>query len=146
MHKAFPLPAIKFLLPEELPTASEDGSHCQKKRDATARKIALLSMSRRNCQSTMAVTLKLSDKLDEKVNMIYHYSLECIETLKKKLETLQQEKEGVDGKLAGLLTASKNLDNLIESQRSNKNKEGLGYSDVPPPIAQIYSSPKKDLS
>nr|GFC57164.1 hypothetical protein [Tanacetum cinerariifolium] len=43
MHKAFPLPTIKFQLPEELPTASEDGSHCQKKRDATARKIALLS-------------------------------------------------------------------------------------------------------
>nr|GEZ42413.1 hypothetical protein [Tanacetum cinerariifolium] len=41
--------AIKFSLPEELPTASEDGSYCQKKRDATARKIALLSMSRRNC-------------------------------------------------------------------------------------------------
>nr|GEW17397.1 ubiquitin hydrolase [Tanacetum cinerariifolium] len=52
----------------------------------------------------------------------------------------------VDGKLAGLLTASKDLDNLIESQRSDKNKEGLGYSVVPPPIAQIYSSPKKDLS
>nr|GEX54967.1 hypothetical protein [Tanacetum cinerariifolium] len=61
MHKAFPLPAIKFSLPEELPTASEDGSHCQKKRDATARKIALLSMSRRNCQSKMAVTLKDPD-------------------------------------------------------------------------------------
>nr|GFA23531.1 retrovirus-related Pol polyprotein from transposon TNT 1-94 [Tanacetum cinerariifolium] len=57
MHKAFPLPAIKFPLPEELLTASEDGSHCQKKRDATARKIALLLMSRRNCQSKMAVTL-----------------------------------------------------------------------------------------
>nr|GFA98420.1 hypothetical protein [Tanacetum cinerariifolium] len=40
---------------------------------------------------------------------------ECIEILKKKIETLKQEKEGVDGKLAGLLTASKNLDNLIES-------------------------------
>nr|GFA81507.1 hypothetical protein [Tanacetum cinerariifolium] len=51
MHKAFPLPAIKFPLPEELPTANEDGSHCQKKRDATARKIALLSKTRRNCQS-----------------------------------------------------------------------------------------------
>nr|GFA10111.1 hypothetical protein [Tanacetum cinerariifolium] len=49
MHKAFPLPAIKFLLPEELSTASKDGSHCQKKRDATARKIALLSKTRRNC-------------------------------------------------------------------------------------------------
>nr|GFD02452.1 hypothetical protein [Tanacetum cinerariifolium] len=52
----------------------------------------------------------------------------------------------VDGKLAGLLTASKDLDNLIESQRSDKSKEGLGYNDVPPPIAQLYLSPKKDLS
>nr|GEY46737.1 hypothetical protein [Tanacetum cinerariifolium] len=68
------------------------------------------------------------------------------ESLKKKLETLQQEKEGVDGKLAGLLTASKDLDNLIESQRSEKNKEGLGYTVVPPPAAQLYLSPKKDLS
>nr|GEW87019.1 hypothetical protein [Tanacetum cinerariifolium] len=91
-------------------------------------------------------TSELSDKLNDKVNMIYHYSLECIVTLKKKLETLQQEKERIDGKLAGSLTASKDLDNLIESQRSDKNKEGLGYSAVPPPIAQIYSSPKKDLS
>nr|GEZ84309.1 hypothetical protein [Tanacetum cinerariifolium] len=71
---------------------------------------------------------------------------ECIEILKKKLETLKEEKEGVDGKLAGLLTASKDLDNLIESQRSDKNKEGLGYSDVAPPPAQLYLSPKKDLS
>nr|GEX99378.1 hypothetical protein [Tanacetum cinerariifolium] len=60
--------------------------------------------------------------------------------------TLQQEKEGVDGKLAGLLTASKDLDNLIESQRSEKNKEGLGYTAVPPPTAQLYFSTKKDLS
>nr|GFD22726.1 hypothetical protein [Tanacetum cinerariifolium] len=44
------------------------------------------------------------------------------------------------------LTASKDLDNLIESQRADKNKDGLGYSAVPPPPAQIYSSPKKDLS
>nr|GEZ05066.1 hypothetical protein [Tanacetum cinerariifolium] len=63
-----------------------------------------------------------------------------------KLETLKQEKEGVDGKLAGLLTASKDLDNLIESQRADKNKEGLGYSVVPHPPTQIYYSPKKDLS
>nr|GEW32947.1 phospholipase-like protein [Tanacetum cinerariifolium] len=58
----------------------------------------------------------------------------------------EQEKEGVDGKLASLLTTLKDLDNLIESQKSDKNKVGLGYSVVPPPIAQIYSSPKKDLS
>nr|GFB06306.1 hypothetical protein [Tanacetum cinerariifolium]GFB57976.1 hypothetical protein [Tanacetum cinerariifolium] len=63
-----------------------------------------------------------------------------------KLETLKQEKEGVDRKLAGLLTASKDLDNIIESQRLDKNKEGLGYTTVPPPPAQLYLSPKKDLS
>nr|GFD01662.1 hypothetical protein [Tanacetum cinerariifolium] len=41
---------------------------------------------------------------------------------------------------------SKHLDNLIESQRSDKNKKGLGYTTVPPPPAQLYLSPKKDLS
>nr|GFC32752.1 hypothetical protein [Tanacetum cinerariifolium] len=41
---------------------------------------------------------------------------------------------------------SKVLDSLFESQRLDKNKEGLGYSVVPPPPAQIYSSPKKDMS
>nr|GEW68743.1 copia protein [Tanacetum cinerariifolium] len=37
-------------LPEEVPTASEESSHCQKKNNATAVKIALLLKSRRNCQ------------------------------------------------------------------------------------------------
>nr|GEX26542.1 hypothetical protein [Tanacetum cinerariifolium] len=44
---------IEFPLVVEVPTASEEGCHCQKKRDATARKIALLSKSRRNCQSKL---------------------------------------------------------------------------------------------
>nr|GFC64556.1 hypothetical protein [Tanacetum cinerariifolium] len=70
-------------------------------------------------------------------------SLEC---LAKELETLKKEKEGLDGKLAGFQTASKGLDSLLESQRLDKNKEGLGYSSVHPPPAQIYSSPKKDMS
>nr|GEV43706.1 hypothetical protein [Tanacetum cinerariifolium] len=51
MHKAFPLPVIEFPLPEEVPTASEESSHCQKKRDANAEKIALLMKSSSNCQS-----------------------------------------------------------------------------------------------
>nr|GEV40363.1 putative ribonuclease H-like domain-containing protein [Tanacetum cinerariifolium] len=42
--------------------------------------------------------------------------------------------------------SSKDLDSLLENQRLDKNKEGLGYSDVPPPSAQIYSLPKKDMS
>nr|GEZ03363.1 putative ribonuclease H-like domain-containing protein [Tanacetum cinerariifolium] len=51
MHKAFSLPVMEFPLPEEVPTASEESSHCQKKRDATAKKIALLLKSSSNCQS-----------------------------------------------------------------------------------------------
>nr|GFA38200.1 ribonuclease H-like domain-containing protein [Tanacetum cinerariifolium] len=88
-------------------------------------------------------------KYYEKIRTLKFYNgsnTKCIEILKKKLETLKQENEGVDGKLAGLLTASKDLDNLIKSQRVDKNKEGLRYSVVPPPTAQFYSYPKKDLS
>nr|GEU76171.1 hypothetical protein [Tanacetum cinerariifolium] len=48
MHKAFPLPVIEFPLAEEVPTPSEESRHCQKKREATAVKIALLSKTRRN--------------------------------------------------------------------------------------------------
>nr|GEZ89391.1 hypothetical protein [Tanacetum cinerariifolium] len=51
MHKAFPLPVIEFPLEEEVPTASEESCHCQKKKEATAVKTALLLKSRRNCQS-----------------------------------------------------------------------------------------------
>nr|GEZ45950.1 hypothetical protein [Tanacetum cinerariifolium] len=51
-----------------------------------------------------------------------------------------------NSKLTGFQTASKDLDSLLENQILDKNKEGLGYSDVPPPPAQIYSSPKKDMS
>nr|GFA86596.1 hypothetical protein [Tanacetum cinerariifolium] len=69
-----------------------------------------------------------------------------IKILKKELELIKKEKEGVDGKLEGFITASKDLENLIESQRLDKNKEGLEYSAAAPPISQIYSSPKKDLS
>nr|GFC20476.1 hypothetical protein [Tanacetum cinerariifolium] len=35
---------------------------------------------------------------------------------------------------------------IIESQRSEKVKEGLRYNAVPPPAAHLYLSPKKDLS
>nr|GEY98864.1 hypothetical protein [Tanacetum cinerariifolium] len=42
-------------------------------------------------------------------------------------------------------TESKNLDHLIESRRSDQIKEGVGYNVVPPPAADLYLSPKKDL-
>nr|GEZ52045.1 hypothetical protein [Tanacetum cinerariifolium] len=62
------------------------------------------------------------------------------------LELLKKEKGKLETKLTGFQTASKDLDSLLESQRLDKNKERLGYSDVPPPLAQVCSPPKKDLS
>nr|GFC44307.1 hypothetical protein [Tanacetum cinerariifolium] len=73
-------------------------------------------------------------------------NLDSIKILTKELEEVKFEKDGLDGKLAGLLKALKNLDHLIKSQRSDQVKEGVGYNVVPPYAANLYLSPKKDLS
>nr|GEV81858.1 hypothetical protein [Tanacetum cinerariifolium] len=69
-----------------------------------------------------------------------------IEYLTKESENLKNEKKGLESKLTGFKSATKDLDHLIGSQRSDKIKEGLGYSAVPPPPAQVYSPSKKDMS
>nr|GEZ69467.1 putative reverse transcriptase domain-containing protein [Tanacetum cinerariifolium] len=56
-------------------------------------------------------------------------------------EDMQKRKNDVKARTTLLLS----LPNEHQLQ-FNKNKEGLGYSDVPPPPAQIYSPPKKDMS
>nr|GEV60406.1 hypothetical protein [Tanacetum cinerariifolium] len=88
-------------------------------------------------------------KFCEKIRCL-EFSVECktnkIENLTNELKTLKKEKEGLESKLTCFKSASKDLDNLLESQRSDKNKEGLGYSVVPLPPAQVYSPPKKDMS
>nr|GEW58148.1 hypothetical protein [Tanacetum cinerariifolium] len=62
-------------------------------------------------------------------------------------KTSADSEEGLESKLTGFQSASKDLDSLLESQRLDKNKEGLGYSSIPPPPpTQVYSPPKKDLS
>nr|GEU74965.1 hypothetical protein [Tanacetum cinerariifolium] len=91
---------------------------------------------KKNTDSLNSQITELSKKLGDTKNILYHY----------KLETLKKEKEGLDSKLSGFKSATKYLDNLLESQMSDKNKEGLGYSVVPPPPAQVYSLPKKDMS
>nr|GEW35638.1 hypothetical protein [Tanacetum cinerariifolium] len=92
MHKAFLLPGIKFPLAEEVPTASEEGCHCQKKRKATARKIALLSKSRRNCQSNSNdsftnVTITLSNKAEDPIKGTTLIFLNEYAILDRKLDT-----------------------------------------------------------
>nr|GFB28331.1 hypothetical protein [Tanacetum cinerariifolium] len=64
-------------------------------------------------------------------------------TKSKELENLKQEKEVVDGKLAGLLTASKDLDNLIESQRPSPTVEISSEKDQNrnPSVSENVASP-----
>ncbi|GJZ18602.1 ribonuclease H-like domain-containing protein [Tanacetum coccineum] len=72
-----------------------------------------------------------------------------IENLTNELEKVKKERDGIDSKLEKFVNSSKNLDQMLETQRSVKDKTGLGlneYSAVPPPPAQVYSSPMPDLS
>nr|GFC48584.1 hypothetical protein [Tanacetum cinerariifolium] len=66
--------------------------------------------------------------------------------MKKSTKSLQEEKDVVDGKLARLRKSSKDLEDIIESQRSKNVKEGVGFNVVPPPAIDLYLSLKKDLS
>ncbi|GJX28001.1 putative ribonuclease H-like domain-containing protein [Tanacetum coccineum] len=70
-----------------------------------------------------------------------------INMLKSELEKVKQEKDGIDFKIKKFDKASKDLDQLLGSQITDKSKKGLGYSAVPPPHPLIYNRPNKlDLS
>ncbi|GJV51713.1 hypothetical protein Tco_1447454, partial [Tanacetum coccineum] len=70
-----------------------------------------------------------------------------INVLKSEFEKVKKEKEGIEFKIEKFDKASKDLDQLLGSQITDKSKKGLGYSAVPPPHPLIYNRPKKlDLS
>nr|GFD45485.1 hypothetical protein [Tanacetum cinerariifolium] len=56
------------------------------------------------------------------------------------VETFKEENDVVDGKLARLCKSSKDLEDIIESQRSDQVKKRVGYNAVPPPAADLYHS------
>nr|GEW70326.1 hypothetical protein [Tanacetum cinerariifolium] len=128
----------KFALMAKSSTDNEvfDNSLCSKAclSQVEARLVEFKNQEIKFCEKIRGLELKVEFKTNR------------IENLKNELETLKKEKEGLDSKLTGFKSASKDLDNLLESQRSDKNKEGLGYSDVPPPPTQVYFPPKKDMS
>nr|GEW99761.1 hypothetical protein [Tanacetum cinerariifolium] len=69
-----------------------------------------------------------------------------IKELRKKLETIQREKDGIQLTVEKLENASKNLNKLIDSQIVDNWKKGLGYNAVPPPHTGLFMPPKLDLS
>ncbi|GJU06102.1 putative ribonuclease H-like domain-containing protein [Tanacetum coccineum] len=70
-----------------------------------------------------------------------------INMLKTEFEKVKQEKDGIEFKIDKFDKASKDLDQLLESQITDKSKKGLGYCAVPPPHPLIYNRPNKlDMS
>ncbi|GJW12050.1 putative ribonuclease H-like domain-containing protein [Tanacetum coccineum] len=66
---------------------------------------------------------------------------------KNKFDKVKQEKEGIKFKIEKFDKASKDLNQLLGSQITDKSKKGLGYSAIPPPHPLIYNRPKKlDMS
>nr|GEX26030.1 hypothetical protein [Tanacetum cinerariifolium] len=62
-----------------------------------------------------------------------------IERLTNELEELKKEKEGLDSKLTGFQSASKDLDTLLGSQKTDKNKEDDTITDYSRPSPSIES-------
>ncbi|GJS40513.1 putative ribonuclease H-like domain-containing protein [Tanacetum coccineum] len=67
--------------------------------------------------------------------------------LKIELEKVKEEKEGFEFKLAKFEKSSKDLDDLLASQVTDKSKKGFGYNVVPSPHPLILNRPTPlDLS
>nr|GFA92905.1 hypothetical protein [Tanacetum cinerariifolium] len=76
-------------------------------------------------------------------NKVFDNSL-CSKDCKKNTDSLNSKINEL--KMNYLNPTPIDLENIIESQRSEKVKEGVGYNVVPPHAAELYLSPKKDLS
>ncbi|GKE51037.1 hypothetical protein Tco_1486193, partial [Tanacetum coccineum] len=69
--------------------------------------------------------------------------------LRKKLEIVQKEKDGIQLNVDKFEHESKSLNKLIECQIVNNYKKGLGYENyntVPPPYTGNFMPPTPDLS
>ncbi|GJZ41267.1 ribonuclease H-like domain-containing protein, partial [Tanacetum coccineum] len=69
-----------------------------------------------------------------------------IRELRKKLEIVQKEKDGIQFNVDKFENASKSLNKIIKSQIIDNCKKGLGYNAVPPPLTRNFMPPKPDLS
>ncbi|GJT07745.1 hypothetical protein Tco_0842207 [Tanacetum coccineum] len=97
------------------------------------------------------VTFKKNEVLFSEEIVVLKREVGCkdyeISVLKTEYEKFKQEKEGIDFKIAKFDKSAKSLDEMLESQITNKSKKCLGYNVVSPPHPLIYNRPTKlDLS
>nr|GEV40696.1 ribonuclease H-like domain-containing protein [Tanacetum cinerariifolium] len=103
---------------------------------------------KKNTDSLNSKITDLEDKLFDAKNMIYHYKLGMAQVDARLAEQKDRELKYCE-KIRGLEYKTESSDEYIQILKKKLDlikKEKEGYSVVPPPLAQIYSSPKKDLS
>nr|GEX50341.1 hypothetical protein [Tanacetum cinerariifolium] len=159
VHNTFHVSNLKQYHADEPLAVPLDGLHFDDKLHFVEEPVEIIDRKVKRLKRSQIPLVKVEDrlvefktqeiKLCEKIRGLeldVEVKNNTIEYLMNELEQVKKEKEGLDSKLTGFESASKDLDTLLGSQRTNKNKEGLGYSAVPPPLAQVYSPPKKDMS
>nr|GEZ47559.1 hypothetical protein [Tanacetum cinerariifolium] len=82
----------------------------------------------------------------KKLKFKIHCDEITIRELRKKLETVQREKDGIQLTVEKHKNASKSLNKLIDSQIVDNCKKGLAYNAVLPPHTGLFMPPKPDLS
>nr|GEZ02908.1 hypothetical protein [Tanacetum cinerariifolium] len=133
--------------------ANEEENHALVSDDEAPTEFALMakssSSSENEVEARLVVFKTQEIKFCEKIRGL-EFDVESknnkIKLLMNELEKVKKEKDGLDSKPTGFESASKDLDTLLGSQRTDKNKEGFGYNAVSPPPAQVYSPLKKDMS
>nr|GEU64394.1 hypothetical protein [Tanacetum cinerariifolium] len=127
---------------ESYKQANEEENHALVDDDEVPTEFALMakssSSSKNEVESRLVEFKEQETKFYEKIRGLerdVEVRNNKIEYLMNELEQVKKEKEGLDNKLTSFESASKYLDNLLRSQRLDKNKEGLGYTVVPPPPA-----------
>ncbi|GJW58339.1 putative ribonuclease H-like domain-containing protein [Tanacetum coccineum] len=99
---------------------------------------------RKNTENLTTKISKLREELYDSESDLCNYKRGL-----SQLEEVKKERDGIDSKLEKFVNSSKDLDQMLESQKSGKDKKGVGFDEyraVPPPPAQVYSSPMPDLS
>nr|GEY34822.1 Gag-Pol polyprotein [Tanacetum cinerariifolium] len=105
------------------------------KRNVEARLVEFKTQEIKFCEKIRGLEFKVKNKNNK------------IERLMNELEQVKKEKDGLDSKLTGFESTSKDLDTLLGSQRFDKNKEGLGYSVVlPPPPLLLKPFPSIEIN
>ncbi|GJY04987.1 hypothetical protein Tco_0370927 [Tanacetum coccineum] len=113
------------------------------------------SICSKSCLETVELLKSQNDQLLKDLKkfelMVLCYKTReiTIRELKKKLEIVQKEKDGIQLNVDKFEHASKSLNKLIECQIVDNCKKGLGYENynaVPPPYNGNFMPPTPDLS